>query len=388
LLADGGNLLLQCTTGREGHIRKSWVFKYEIDGKRHEMGLGPLHTRGLGEARAEAKRLRQLLLDRVDPLVERRKADQARIAERAKTVTFKDCAEAYWKAHEDSWRNTKHALQWRLTLEQFAYPKIGSMAVKDIDIDDVVRVLDPIWRKIPETASRVRGRIEAVLGFATVRRFRTGDNPARWRGHLATLFPARGKLAKPKHHAALPYEELPTLMTELRNRDAISAQALTFAVLTASRTGEVIGADWSEIDLKKRVWTVPARRMKAGVAHRVPLSDTAIAILRGLGTDSGRLFPLSGAAMLQLLRRLRPTATTHGMRSAFRDWSAERTNYPREVCEQALAHTIGNAVEKAYRRGDLFEKRRRLMQQWANYCATPAPAAEVVSLREVVGRGH
>jgi integrase len=388
LLADGGNLLLQCTVGREGHIRKSWVFKYEIGGRRHEMGLGPLHTRGLAEARAEAKRLRQLLLNRVDPLVERRKADQALIAEQAKTVTFKDCAEAYLRAHDGSWKNAKHAGQWRTTLEQFVYPKIGSMAVKDVDVDDVCRCLEPIWRKIPETASRVRGRIEAVLGFATVRKFRSGDNPARWRGHLQTLFPAKGKVREAGHHAALPYAEIPAFMAELREHKSLSALALEFCILTIARTSEVTGANWDEIDLKAKTWTVPSSRMKAGREHLVPLSSRAVAILQGFKHRHGKVFPLSNMGMLLLLRRRR-SATVHGMRSAFRDWAGDRTNFPREVIEFCLAHGINDKSEGAYRRGTAVEKRRRLLSAWADYCAKPAPAETkgiVVPMHEA-GRG-
>ena len=284
----------------------------------------------------------------------------------------------YLKAHSDKWTSAKHAAQWPATLEQYAYPKIGAMSVTDIDVDDVIRCIEPIWKSIPETANRVRGRIEAILGYATVRKFRTGDNPARWRGHLATLLPAKGKLRETAHHAALPYADMPAFMADLRKRTTLSARALEFTILTAARTGEVNGATWEEVDLKAKKWAIPASRMKSGREHAVPLCDRALAILKSLKHQRGPVFGLSNIAMLETLQIMRPGMTTHGMRSTFRDWAAERTNFPREVCEQALAHTISNSVEKAYRRGDLFEKRRRLMTQWADYCSKPAQSGEVV----------
>jgi integrase len=379
--ADGGNLYLQVTPGADGTMRKSWVFRYELDGRRHDMGLGPLHTLSLAEARDKARSLRQQLLEGIDPLEAKERARKERLAERAKEAkasTFKQCAEMYLEAHADGWKNAKHAAQWRSTLETYAYPVLGPLSVSDIDVGHVLKALEPIWRRIPETASRVRMRIESVLGYATARKFREGDNPARWRGHLATLLPAKGKIAKVAHHSALPYAELPAFMAELRKRDSLSARALELAILTAARTNEVIGLRWREIDFKTRTWTVPASRMKAKKQHVVPLSARALECLEAIPRHGDRVFPLSNMAMLELVRGMRPGITVHGFRSSFRTWASERTNFAREVCEQALAHTISDAVERAYRRGELLEKRRRLMAAWAEYCAKPAPRGETV----------
>jgi integrase len=384
LLADGGNLYLQCTRGKEGHIRRSWLFRYELDGRRREMGLGALHTVGLAEARERARGLRQQLLDRIDPLEARAQAERARLAEKARTVTFRQCAKSYIALHEDSWKNDKHRAQWDSTLEAYAYPVIGNLSVRDVDSASIMKVIEPLWGTKTETASRVRGRIEAILDYAAASGFRTGDNPAR---RVVVALPKRSKVRRVKHHPALPYKELPDFMAELRRHQSLSARALEFAVLAAARTNEVIGATWAEFDLKGKVWRIPASRMKAGKEHRVPLSDRAVDILRGLERHGARPFPLSNMAMLQLLRGMRPGNTVHGFRSAFRDWSAERTNFPREVAEMALAHAVGDKVEAAYRRGDLFESRRRLMQTWADYCAKPAPAGATVTPMRRAGAG-
>jgi integrase len=391
-LADGGNLFLQVTSGSGGAINRSWVFRYEQDFKRHELGLGPLYSVSLAEARDKARSLRQQILEGIDPLEARRAVKRERLArkaEQAKAVTFRQCAGMYLAAHSDGWKNLKHAAQWRSTLETYAFPVLGDLAVADIDTAHVVKTVEPIWRKIPETASRLRARVESVLGYATVSGFRTGDNPARWRGHLAELLPAKGKVRRVEHHAALPFAEIPQFMAELRDRDSTSARALEFTILTAARTGETIGAIWDEIDIKARTWTVPAGRMKAGKKHVVPLTDRAVEILDSLPHKGDYVFPgarkgepLSNMAMLELVRGMRPGTTVHGLRSAFRDWAAERTNYPNHVVEMALAHAVGDKVEKAYRRGDLFEKRRRLMAEWDRYCAGPLPAgATVLPLR-------
>jgi integrase len=392
--ADGGNLYLQVSTGADGELRKSWVFRYELDGERHELGLGPLHTRGLAEAREKARELRQQLLDGIDPLAAKREAKKQRLATlaaEAKALTFRQAAEQCIASHEGGWKNAKHRTQWSSTLVAYAYPVLQNLAVDDITTAHVVKVLEPVWRTKPETASRVRGRIERVLAWATVRGYRGGDNPARWRGHLAELLPAKGKVRKVEHHPALPYSEMPAFMAELRGRDSTSARALEFTILTAARTGEVIGAKRSEIDETKKTWTVPPGRMKAGKAHVVPLSDRALAILKALTHHRSEYIfaglngePLSNMAMLELLRGMRPGHTVHGFRSTFRDWAAERTNYPNHVVEMALAHTVADKVEAAYRRGELLEKRRRLMAAWTDYCMRPvtAPAGNVVELRE------
>src|SRR5262249_54551040 len=317
-------------------------FKYQLAGKRHELGLGPTHTIGLAEARGRARTMRQMLLDGLDPLVERRKRQQALIAERAKAVTFRDVAQAYLDLHLDSFKNAKHRYQWRATLASYVYPKIGHMTVGDIGPADVLRCIEPIWNTKRETASRVRQRIERILDYATTRQYRSGDNPA---AYVTESLPRGGNGRN--HLAALPYTELPAFMSGLRNRESTSARALEFTILTAARTGETIGARWDEINLNKRVWIVPAGRMKAGKEHRVPLNDRVTEILRGLPHHDEKVFPLSNMAMAELLKGMRPgeRATVHGFRSSFRDWAAERTNYPNEVCEQALAHTISNAVE-------------------------------------------
>jgi integrase len=374
LLADGGNLYLQCTLSADGSVRRSWVFRYEIDGKRREAGLGPLHTRGLKEAREKAREWRLQLLEGVDPLAAKRvEREQARL-EAAKQMTFGACVEAYLETHDAGWKNEKHRAQWRMTLTEYCKP-IAELPVKDIDTDLVLRVLTPLWKTRTETGRRLRGRIERVLSWAKGRGLRAGENPARWDGHLDEMLAAPSKVAPVKHHAALPYQEVPAFMAELRGRDSLSARALEFTILTAARTNEVIGAEGIEIDPKAKMWTVPADRMKGGRQHRVPLPKRAVATLK-MPLPRGRIFPLSNMAMLQMLQGMRPDATVHGFRSAFRDWAAERTSYPNHVVEMALAHTIGDKVEKAYRRGDLFAKRRRLMTAWAKFCgsAKPLPA--------------
>jgi integrase len=382
MLADGGNLLLQ-VVGKQGGQSRSWIFRYERDGKRHDLGLGPYDTLTLAEARERARGLRVQLLDGIDPWEARqrqRKDRLAQLAERARAMTFKQCALGCITAHEDSWRNAEHRRQWVTSLEQYVYPTIGDLPVDEIATPHVVKVLEPIWKKKPETASRVRGRIEKVLGWAQVRGFRAGDNPARWRGHLAELFPAKGKIQKTKNHPALPFTEVPALMVELRERPSITALALEFCILTGTRTGEVLGAKWSEIDLIAKTWTIPASRMKAGKAHKVPLSDRAAEILTGLPREGELVFPLTHTAMLELLRRMgRDGVTVHGFRSSFRDWASERTNYPEIVAEQALAHSVGSKVQRAYHRTDLFEKRRRLMAEWAGWCARPVPTGATVT---------
>ncbi|WP_298725767.1 site-specific integrase [uncultured Ferrovibrio sp.] len=387
LFADGGGLYLQ--VGPSGN--KSWLFRFTLNGRAREMGLGPIHTVSLAAARIQAEKCRRLLHQKIDPIAAR-DAERARLQiEASDSVTFKQCAERYIAAHERGWRNAKHAKQWTSTLNTYAYPVLGNLPVRGIDTGTVLRVLEPIWQTKTETATRVRGRIEAVLDWASARGYRNGDNPARWRGHLDKLLPSRSKIRKVVHHAALPYDELGAFMRDLRSRDSVAARGLEFQILTAARSGEVIGARWQEVDLIKKVWTVPAERMKAGKEHRVPLSTAAVTLLKRLKGDAkpaDHVFPganedrpLSNMAFLQLLKRMnREDLTAHGFRSTFRDWAAELTSFPREVAEMALAHTIEDKVEAAYRRGDLFEKRRQLMEAWARHCATAAAKGKVVPI--------
>jgi integrase len=382
--SDGGGLVLQVSKWGT----KSWAFRYQRGDRDRHMGLGPLHTLSLADARERARECRQLLLAGRDPIEERKARRQSQRLETARSMTFRDCAEAYVTAHAAGWRNEKHRAQWSSTLARYAYPAIGELPVSAIDTSLVLKCLEPIWQLRPETAKRVRGRIESILGWAAVRDFRRGDNPARWRGHLDQLLPAPGKVRAVRHHPALPYAELPQFMAELRQRDDVAARALELTILTALRTGELIGGHRDEIDLATKLWTIPAVRMKGRREHRVPLSKRALEILSVL--PNGRLVfpggrknrPLSNMAMLKLLERMgRDDVTVHGFRSTFRDWAAETTGYPNHVVEMALAHIIGDEVEAAYRRGDLLEKRRRLMEDWARYCMRPAAGGDVVALR-------
>jgi len=373
---DGAGLWLQISP--EGG--KSWLFRYTLNGRARMMGLGPVDLVSLTEAREQALAHRKLLLAGIDPLAhrdtERRKS---RLAD-ASAITFEEAATRYIDARKVAWKNAKHASQWRNTLETYAYPIFGELPVEALDTGLVLKVLEPIWTEKPETASRVRGRIEAVVDWATARGYRQGDNPARWKGHLDKLLPSRNQVRAVKHHHALPYADVPAFFEQLRLREELSAKALAFTVLTASRTSETLGARWQEFDFAKRVWTIPAERMKSGREHRVPLSAATLKVLKDLpdGVGEAFVFPggkrnrsLSNMAMLACLKRMdRKELTVHGFRSSFRDWAAEQTNVAREVAEQALAHTISDQVEAAYRRGDLFEKRRRLMGTWGSYCST------------------
>jgi integrase len=380
---DGGGLYLQVTSP----TAKSWVFRYAVDGRERYCGLGPVNAISIDRARNEARKCREMRFDGIDPIEARNAERQARKLEAAKAMTFDECAAAFIAAHESGWSNAVHRRQWRNTLRDHVSPVLGKLPVSSIDTGLVMKVIEPLWREIPETAKRLRGRIESVLDWATVRGYRTGDNPARWKGHLDHLLPATDKVRKVKHHAALPYAELPAFMASLREQEGLGARCLEFVVLTASRTGEALGARWDEI--KDGVWTVPADRMKAGKEHRIPLSKAALAILDQMPKGGDFIFPgavegrgLSHDALQRVLLRMRrDDLTVHGFRSTFRDWAAERTSYPNHIVEKALAHTVADKVEAAYRRGDLFEKRRRLMAEWARYCVSPAPAGEVVTLR-------
>jgi len=386
--ADGGGLhLLVKDSGA-----RSWLFRYMLNGKSHDIGLGSAGEYGISLAKARdlAAEFRVKVKAGVDPLAERhQKAVQALAATQAAQtagITFKDVAEAYIAANEASWRNDKHRQQWRSTLATYVYPVIGDLPVADIDTAHVLKIVEPIWKSKAETASRIRGRIEAILDAAKAREYREGENPARWRGHIAQILPSRKRL-KRGHHKAMPYAALPAFIVELRKRRATAALALEFAILTATRTSEVLGATWAEIDLDNAIWKIPADRMKAGKEHRVPLSPRALEILAAarplsenyaFSSDKGG--KLSGMAMTMLLRRMEIDATVHGFRSAFRDWAAECSSYAHDVCEMALAHAISNKAEAAYRRGDLFEKRSRLMSDWGAYCAATTCANSEATL--------
>jgi integrase len=391
LLNDGKGLYLRIAAGKAG-VTKSWVFRFMITGRAREMGLGSLDVVSLGEARERAREWRRLVKEGVDPIEARNARRAAARVETAKALSFAECAQRYIMAHRDSWKNAKHAGQWSATLEAYVFPTIGKLPVASIDTALVTKTLEPIWAAKPHTASRVRGRIEAVLDWATAHKHRLGENPARWKGHLEFLLPRTSKLTRVERHAALPYAEVSAFMAELQQQNNSAAvRALEFTILTATRTGEVLGARWDELDLTEKVWAIPPSRMKAGAAHRVPLCNRTIEILEEMriirqgvlvfpGARKER--PLSHEAMLRVLRSMkRDNLTVHGFRASFRDWASELTRFPREVCEMALAHAIENKAEASYRRGDLFQKRRQLMTAWARYCSTPAiTAGEVVAL--------
>ncbi len=387
---DGANLYLRVEHGPLGPT-KSWLFRFVLGGRQRYMGLGPLRDVPLADARAAALAARQQLREGLDPIEGRK----ARVAENPvasmKVMTFEEAARAYIAAHSAGWRNAKHGAQWITSLATYAAPVIGKLPVQAIDTALVLKVLEPIWQVKTVTADRVRGRIEAVLDWAKARGLRAGENPARWPGHLDHLLPKKTKVRKVEHFRALPYADVAGFMAELRKDTAISARALEFLILTATRSGEVLGARWDEIDPDARVWTVPASRTKAHREHRVPLCGSAVEILTGLqelGTEHvfpGRSLhkPFVGGALKEVIERLgRTTDTTaHGFRSTFRTWCAEQTNVQREVAEAALGHVNGDRVEASYQRGDLFEKRRRLMDAWAAHCAKPAASGELVPMR-------
>ena len=383
---DGGGLYLQVRDSD----RRTWIFRYMIRGKARWMGLGSLADTSLKEARAKAEAARKLAKDGVDPIEARDARAEADAADRAaqeaeqaaKARTFMVVAEAYIAAHEAGWRNAKHRQQWHNTLATYAAPVIGGTPIAEVTTEHVKAILEPIWTTRPETASRVRGRIEAILDYSKVLGWRSGENPARWRGHMDHMFPARGKVRRVQHHAALPWPEISAFMKRLMTQEGVSALALRFTILTAARTGESLGATWGEIDAAGALWTIPAERMKAGREHRVPLSDGALAVLTEAaklrnddspaapvfpGAKSGK--PLSNMALLMLLRRMgRGDLTAHGFRSTFRDWVAEATNHPGAVAEAALAHAVSDRTEAAYQRGTMLEKRIALMTDWETYC--------------------
>lgn len=376
LHADGDGLYLQVTEAGG----KSWTFRFQLNGRRRDMGLGPaagsLSAVSLAAARQFAAQAKTLVRDGIDPIEHRaaRRAETTLVT--AKAMTFQQAAEAYVESMRSGWRNAKHASQWSVTLETYVYPEIAHLAVGAVDGGLVLKVLSPIWSTKTETASRVRGRIEAVLDYAAARGAREGDNPARWKGVLSKMLPAPGKVRRVVHHASMPYAEVPDFWPKLQMQDGMGARALEFTILTACRTGEVLGARWPEVDLEGRVWAIPPERMKAGAAHRVPLSDPTIAQLRKLaavrvddlvfpGQREG--VPLSRMIMKMALRRMKFDVTPHGFRATFRTWVADKTGFAHEIAEAALAHTIGDKTVAAYQRGTMLEKRRDMMNAWANF---------------------
>lgn len=375
---DGGGLRL--VVSKAG--AKKWVLRITINGRRREMGLGSFPDVGLAEVRDKATKHRKQAKTGVDPI-------EARQSEPEKTPTFTTCAARYIQAHRRGWKNAKHARQWVSTLKTYARPKIGSKRVDIIATEDILKILSPIWTTKTETAKRVQGRVENILDFASAHKYRDPMNPARWRGHLDKLLPKPSRVKKVTHHPAMPHTEAPAFMAELSDNSSISALALRFLILTAARTSEVLQAKWSEIDLEDAVWTIPSERMKTRLEHRVPLSDAAMIILEALPRVEGNPFlfpgsrhrrPLSNMALLQLMRGMgygvkgtRGDYVPHGFRSSFRDWSGEVSSFPRDVAEMALAHVIENKVEAAYRRGDLFAKRHKMMQDWADFTCKDQP---------------
>lgn len=355
---------------------RSWVMRLIVGAKRRHMGLGGFPDVPVSLAREKARKVRQAVEAGIDPIAARHSAKSALASQQASDKTFKDAAEAFIKANADAWKNPKHRAQWTSSLEAYAYPHMGHLLVRDVTLEHVMKTIEPIWKSKNETASRVRGRIEKVLDWATVRKLREGENPARWKGHLEMILPSPTKIKKVEHHRALPVKDMPKFFASLQYREGTAARALTFTILCAARSGEVRGGSWEEIDLKHGVWTIPGDRMKAGHEHRVPLPKAALQILLDVPKDerTGLLFPaprggqLSDMTLTAVLRRMEVDAVPHGFRSTFRDWVGEVTDFPRELAELALAHTLESKVEAAYRRGDALEKRRQMMEAWANFC--------------------
>jgi integrase len=386
MLADGGGLWLRISKSGA----KSWIFRYMLDGKSREMGLGSLQSVGLKKARTKAGNGREQLDAGIDPIDQKKTETAERRLNAAKSITFDECAEAYIESNKAGWSNDKHSQQWTNTIQTYASPTLGKLAVQDVDTDLVMRCLEPIWATKTETATRIRGRIESILDWATVKGYRIGANPARWRGHLDKLLPKPSKVTEVVHHPALHYDDIPAFIEELGDVKGIAARALEFTVYTATRSSEVLLAEWEEIDLEKKLWIIPKQRMKARKEHRVPLSPRAIKLLKDLDKirESDYVFPsprygkhLSNMAMTKTLRDMgRKDITVHGFRSTFRDWAAEKTNTPNIVAEAALAHVVGNKAEAAYRRGDLFAKRVQLMDSWARYAHSQP--ADIVSIGE------
>ena len=375
---DGANLWLQ--VGPNGS--RSWYLRYTLNGRTREMGFGPYPLVTLSEARDKATVQRRLLLDGIDPIAARNARQPAR-----DPITFGAAAKQYIAGHEKAWKSADHARQWQSSLDRYVLPVIGERPVGAVDTHDVLSIVEPLWQDKTETATRVLNRISLIVDWATARKLRTGDNPARWKGHLDAVLPKRSKVQKTVNHAALPYARLPAFMTALRQQTEIGARAAELMILTGTRTAEVRFAAWSEIDLEDCQWVIPASRMKAERQHRIPLSITAMDLLTALPRQDERVFAGMGQhAILKALQRVEPEITAHGFRSTFRDWIAEQTNFPSEVAEMALAHVVGDKVEAAYRRGNLLQKRRQLSAAWARFCSIAPATGQVVPLRQLAAK--
>tara|TARA_B110000503_G_C7131389_1_gene406947 strand:- start:572 stop:1810 length:1239 start_codon:yes stop_codon:yes gene_type:complete len=388
LHAVGGVSGLQLQVNKTG--ARSWVLRSKVGAKRKDIGLGGFPDVTLAQAREKARTTKEMIQQGLDPVAERKAARTALIAAQATNKTFDQCAEQFLIKKNTEFSNPKHATQWRNTLATYASPVIGRLPVDTVELPHILKILEPLWGEKTETAARLRGRIEAVLAYATVSKYRTGDNPARWQGNLDAVLPKPGRLKKVQHHKAIVWQEIGSFVQSLRERKGTGAKALEFTILTAARSGEVRGALWDEIDVATKTWTIPAERMKTNKEHTVPLCDDALTLLESLPRFEGNrlVFPgarggiLSDVALTKPIRAIGSDATAHGFRSTFRDWCAESTNYPNEVAEMALAHTVSNAVERAYRRGALLAKRVRLMADWCRYINTPPTApGEVVAIR-------
>jgi integrase len=383
LFGDGNNLFLQVSLSKTNskQINRSWIFRYQTSGRAIDMGLGSLNVLGLKDAREQAREYCALRLQGIDPRQHRDAQRAAATAASMKSITFDSAAQAYIAAHRDEWRSEKHAQEWPSSLRRHVFPTLGALPVASIGTPLVVKALENVWQNAPETGARLRGRIEAILDWATVGGYRTGDNPARWNGHLEYLLAAPRK-RQVKHLAAMAWQDVPMFVGKLRALDDVYARAFEFLVLTAARTAEVCGAAWDEIDVDDAVWTVPRERTKSGREHRVPLSPRCMKILKEIPRHGEHVFGLGESAFRKLLASIgHDDITVHGFRSSFRDWAGEATNFPREVCEAALAHATGDRVEQAYRRGDALEKRRKLMESWSGYCSRPIPTGNITNLR-------
>lgn len=391
---DGGGLYLQVALSKDGlRVNRSWIFRYRVNGRLRDMGLGSTDTLTLSEARERAREQRKQRLAGIDPIDQRRALAVPAVA----LMTFDAAAAEVIRSKEDTWTNAEHSRQWRDTLKTYCSPVIGSKAVRDVNTGDVTKILDSMWKEMPETANRLRGRIEAVLDFAKVRGHRSGENPARWKGNLDHVYSSvaaakaakRARIGADAHHAALPYGQIGEFMSALRALDGAEARGLEFCILTAARRGEVLGARWDEIDLAAKVWTIPASRMKAGKEHRVPLSDRALAIVKAANRGGEFIFgdgerQLPRMVFSKVLGKMKHAdVTVHGFRSTFRDWAGNVSSFPRELAEAALAHAVGDAVEQAYRRGDALEKRRRMMEAWAAFASRPHANGNILAMRSV-----